>query len=273
MSELPLQQEHEDLNIPEFENITKQNENIPIKDTMKLLNLRDSIHQISFDDIDPKHLSFSFSYKCAKSTVGQIIAGLYHLSQYISGEGQYVNNKKEVKNEYQKHLYPEIIKLSTLVVDEYEKTFMTDIEIKRQVFGANLNGLHNDGQLNHFIPVKGIYKHLRFQYAQFRPLINLLIHRLKFIVNRNADNILRYTTNQNEMKYFLELQLRADAFCQFLRDNILSEWIKYVDDARSNQPTSDHQLTNDNVEMHNADNHNTSYRHYGYNAKRTSYRN
>lgn len=184
---------------------------------------------ISFDNIDITTFPFSLSYKCAKSTTGQVVQGLQHMALQFMGEKEYKDNKKEIKNDYQKYLYPKIATLAIKVVEEYRKYFVEGIEdpLRKQVFGANLNGNRNDGQLNKFIPCRGVDKNLRYKYAQFGQLLSLLMYRLTFIINRNPDNVKRYRENNDEKQHFIELKNRVSKFCRFLKNSeksIFNQW-------------------------------------------------
>jgi hypothetical protein len=190
-------------------------------------------------------------FKCAKSATGQVIQGLKHLSQQISGEGEYSNDKKETFNNYQKELYPNMARIALKVVNAYNEKFIADITdpLMKQVFGANLNGNKNNGQLNKFIPCKGVNRFLSYKFAQFGQLLTLLGYRLMFIANRDPEYVKRYKENELELKHFKVLRVRASEFCTYLKDEIFTEWAKCVSDARNvqNDTLAPVKLTADNV--------------------------
>lgn len=188
---------------------------------------------VSFDNIDPLTFHFDPIFKCSLSTAGQVIQGLYHLSQSLNGEGVYESAKKEPKNEYQKLLYPKISELSTKTVMRYREMFVDNITdpLQKQVYGANLNGIKNNGQLNKFITCSSVDDKVRYKFAQFGQLLSLLEYRLTFIIKRNISEIQRYNENENERVHFESLRLLSEEFCKFLKD-IFAEWSAHVDESR-----------------------------------------
>jgi hypothetical protein len=199
-------------------------------------------HQVvSFENIDPRKFEFSLKYQCAKSTAGQVVQGFSHLAKYLNGQDMYDGKKKEAKNKFQEYLYPNMAKLAEELVEDYVSKFVTDVtdSLQKQVFGANLNGIKNDGQLNKFIPCKGISnKFLRYEYAQFGQLLNLLHYRLTFISMRDSMSIKRYVENPEELKHFELLKLRTRLFCNSIKNttslvyNFFSKWENIVTEAR-----------------------------------------
>jgi len=225
-------------------------------------------YQVSFDDISISVLPFSEMFKCAKSASGQVIQGLKHLSQHISGEGDYSENKKEIFNDYQKELYPNMARLALKVVTSYHDKFVADVNdpLMKQVFGANLNGNKNNGQLNKFISCKGVNRFLSYKFAQFGQLLTLLGYRMVFIANRDPQYVKRYRENEEELKHFETLRTRAKEFSVFLKDNVFEEWSKCVADARSKANVQTNtvipvKLTADNVARREMD-----YRRSRYHA-------
>lgn len=191
---------------------------------------------VSFDDISPLNLEFSLKYQCAKSMAGQVVQGINHLGKMILGKDEYVENQKVPTNKFQELLYPIIVSLSQEIVNDYLKTFVTNTtdEVDKQVFGANLNGHKNNGQLNKFIPYKGTdNKFLRYEFAQFGQLINLLHYRLSFITMRDGKLIKRYAENEKELESFNKLKELTLSFCNRLKnkteESYLSVWTKTVD--------------------------------------------
>lgn len=191
-------------------------------------------YKVSFESIDPTGLEYSLSYKCAKSAAGQVVQGLNHLAAYVLGEGEYDGKKKVATNQFQVSLYPNIASLAKAVVAEYTKKFVTDVTdpVQRQVFGANLNGSRNDGQLNKFITCKGVNRFLRYQYSQLGQLLMLLHYRLAFIANRDSLSVKRYQENPEECKHFEDLRGRARDFCDYLKNTTLTQWATFVTEAR-----------------------------------------
>lgn len=190
---------------------------------------------VSFDCIDPKVMQYSPLYKCGKSTAGQIILGLHHLAMHIDGKDDYDNNKKEISNDYQRVLYPKMAIIATKVVDTYIKYFVNDITdpIKKQVFGTNLNGKKNDGQLKSLIMYNGVDKNIRYKFAQFKQLLTLLLYRLNWISNKDSNNLLKkYEKNTDEINALNDLKLKTKAFSVFVKDEILVEWSKIVNETR-----------------------------------------
>ena len=194
---------------------------------------------VSFDNINPTQFQFSLKYQCAKSAVGQVIQGFNHLSKFLKGTDDYVSTKKEAINKFQEYLYPKMAELCESIVIEYIAKFVVDIDdaLQKQVFGANLNGVKNDGQLNKFIPSRGISnKFLRYEYAQFGQLLNLLHYRLTFISMRDSMSIKRYAENVEELAHFETLKTKTRVFCDLIKGNensFFSRWETIVTEARN----------------------------------------
>jgi hypothetical protein len=208
---------------------------------------------VSFDNIDPTKLNFSLKYQCAKSTVGQVVQGFNHLSHYLSGTNEYDGKQKHATNKFQEFLYPRMAELCTLVVSEYVAKFITDVDddLQKQVFGANLNGIKNDGQLNKFIAARGINnKFLRYEFAQFGQLLSLLHYRLNFISMRDPMTIKRYVENPEELKQFENLRSRTREFCERVRgteNSFVTQWEAVVSEARKENGKEDPKLVLSNL--------------------------
>lgn len=190
--------------------------------------------KVSFESIDPTNLDYSHLYKCAKSAAGQVVQGLNHLSMHLTGEGIYKDNKKDAVNPFQTYLYPKISELSNEIVKKYNATFVDLVTdpLQLQVFGANLNGSRNNGQLNRFITCKSVGKLLRYQFAQLGQLLTLLHFRLAFIANRDSQSVKRYQENEEECKHFDDLRRRARQFCDYLKTVTFVQWSSFVSEAR-----------------------------------------
>ena len=192
---------------------------------------------VSFDNVDPTHMEFSLMFKCARSTAGQVVQGLQHLVWHLNGSNQYTDDKKVPTNEYQNVLYPKMASLAEKVVSKYLETFVEGVSdpLQKQVFGANLNGNRNNGQLNKFIPCRGVNRFLRYKFAQFGQLLSLLHYRLMFIANRDPKFIKRYVDNPSELLHFEELKQLCVNFCDYLRkddDSVTNDWATCVTEAR-----------------------------------------
>lgn len=192
---------------------------------------------VSFEDIDPTKMTFSTTFKCARSTAGQVVQGFHHLRMQLEGEGTYASEKKVPTNDYQKSLYPGMSKLAGQIVEKFNEKFVTGVTdpLQRQVFGANLNGSRNNGQLNKFIPCKQVDRFLRYKFAQFGQLLNLLNYRLMFIANRDPQYIKRYKENPEEHKHFETLRGLCREFCDYLKKDETSVsglWAECIVEAR-----------------------------------------
>ena len=122
--------------------------------------VKTQVDLVSFEDINPLNLEFSLKYQCAKSMAGQVVQGIYHLSKMILGKDEYEEKQKIPVNKFQEMLYPIIASLSQEIVNDYLKTFINDTtdDLDKQVFGANLNGHKNNGQLNKFISLTKVFR-------------------------------------------------------------------------------------------------------------------
>ena len=249
----------------------------------------DHIEPVSFDTINPLDLPFNPSFKCAKSATGQVVKGLVDMMEHVSGTGDHTGNPKEVANDYQKQLYPKLVDIVAKVITRYTSDFVTgvDDQVMRQVFGANLNGNRNNGQLNKFIPCKSVNKFLSYEYVQLGQLLMLLSYRLTFIANRNPEYVKRYVENEVEALHFVELKKRASDFCDFLKNEALYEWREHVNEARKaggvreqhEEPTGV-KLSADNVKRENYSRNyvpprqQKQYERYGsYNGRHQGYSN
>lgn len=190
--------------------------------------------KVSFHDINPLNLPFKFNYRCSMSTTGQIIQGFAHTSRYLSGTEEYQDDPKPVQNKFQEYLYPQISKLANEIVTKYLEMFVENISdpIKKEVFGANLNGSNNKGQLQHFITCVGISKNVRYKYVQFKNALVLLSYRLNFIAKRNAQTIKRYREDDVQLGYFEDLQKLVTKFCIYLETSVLAKWEEIKEEAR-----------------------------------------
>jgi hypothetical protein len=211
---------------------------------------------VSFEDINPLNLEFSLKFQCAKSMAGQVVQAIYHLSKMILGKDEYAENQKLPTNKFQESLYPIIVSLSQEIVNDYLKTFINDTtdSVDKQVFGANLNGYKNNGQLNKFIPYKGTEnKFLRYEFAQFGQLVNLLHYRLTFITMRDGKLIKRYAENEKELESFEKLKSLTQQFCSRLKnktdESYLSVWTKAVDNIHK-QVDETENVKKENVKKH-----------------------
>lgn len=215
-------------------------------DTINAQMIKDEIERIkndevSFDDINPKNMFFSPSFACAKSTSGRIIAGLCDLIEYLQGK-----NKKTSIDAYQKNLYLVIIKYAELIIDEYIKLFVINLNDKeKKVYGYHLNGKLNDGNLNKSVACKGLSIFETYEHVQFGQLINLLEYRLKFLIGKDINDLSRHL-DDIEIEYFKNLQKKCINFCDFIKnktDGIYTKWsdevsnIKYIYTSKDNEWT------------------------------------
>ena len=194
---------------------------------------------VSFEDINPTTMTFSSTFRCARSTAGQVVQGLNHLVMQLNGDSEYANDKKVPTNDYQQYLYPRMSLLAKQIVDNYTKQFVTDVTdpLQRQVYGANLNGNRNNGQLNKSIPCRGVNRFMRYKFAQFGQLLSLLHYRLMFIAKRDPQYIKRYKENVDECQHFETLRKSCEEFCDYLKKDeddksVVALWTNCVADAR-----------------------------------------
>ena len=216
----------------EFAFVSEQPENVEnveeVKDMIK--------SKVSFDDIDPRKLSFDFNYKCSRASAGQVVQGISHTGRYLSGTDEYDGEKqKPTENDFQKFLYPKIAEISSAIVDKYVEMFaldQNDNAVTKEVFGANLNGSHNDGKLNKPIVCKGVNPAIKYKFIQFKNLVNLLHHRMEFIANRNPLMVRRYKENDNERVVYQQLANDAKEFCKYLNESALLKWDEIINESR-----------------------------------------
>jgi hypothetical protein len=168
------------------------------------------------------------------STAGQVIQGISHTGRYLVGEGEYSGIGKPMHNNFQEYLYPEISKMSQEVIDKYLKYFVVDIidPIQKGVFGANLNGNMNNGQLSRFGTCVGISKNVRYEYVQFKNALILLDYRLNFIIKRDPQLVKRYKEDSVQLAHFETLQNLATEFCKYLETVVFEKWETIKKEAR-----------------------------------------
>ena len=202
-----------------------------LEDTTKL---QEQEKKVNFTDINPLRLPFKFSYRCSMSTAGQVIQGLFHTGRYLTGTDDYEGKGKPMQNKYQEYLYPEIAKLAKKIVDEYLSTFVTSVTdpIQKEVYGANLNGSNNNGQLPNFITCIGVSRNVRYEFIQFKNVVVLLSYRLNFIAKRSPQLIKRYRDDPIQFAYFEVLQNNVKNFCDFLEREIFPKWDIVKNEAR-----------------------------------------
>ena len=151
-----------------------------------------------FLTVDPSAMKFSEEFRCAKSTAGQVIVGLRWLANTLS-------SSKEASNDYQKTLYPTIIRLANEVCDKYMATFVNGVSnpLQIQVYAANLNGRLNDGRLKHDIPCKNTDRRSRYKYSQLGQLLSLLYDKLsQEEMLKKFNDMLKIKMKENILKLF-----------------------------------------------------------------------
>ncbi len=210
---------------------TQQTENVPT-------NTESHTHQrtpVSFDDVSLQTLKSSFNdtFKISKGSASQVVLGFQSMSERL----------QEPSNEYQQVLYPKLKQLCTDLYNKYNETFLTTFTsaTERQVFGANLNGNHNNGSLYRSIP-SGVDKNLSYNYAQFGQLVRVLTSRLRFIVQRDPSSVPRYKNNQEEFTAYQQLCQRVTSFLTHV-NTLSTEWNTLVTETRTKFSVADPQQT------------------------------
>jgi hypothetical protein len=193
--------------------------------------------EISFDDISLDHISYNESFRVCLGSAGQIVKAIKRINEQLVGTEK--EQKKLPENKYQETLYPELTKLSKEIVDKYNEIFMSDLNdpIKKQVFGANLNGSKNMGVLSRNVLVRGVKFGLKYKFAQFGQLLNTLIQRFEYIHTRDPMAVDRYKNSEVERNSFKLLQSKSDSFIKFITndtDGIYIKWNAIVTKAREN---------------------------------------
>jgi hypothetical protein len=192
---------------------------------------------VSFDDISLNHISYNESFRVCLGSAGQIVKAIGCINEQLVGSEH--EQKKLSENKYQETLYPELTKLTKEIVDKYNEVFMSDINdpIKRQVFGANLNGGKNIGVLSRNVLVRGVKFGLKYKFSQFGQLLNTLIQRFEYIHTRDPMAVERYKNSEVERNNFKLLQDKSDYFIKFITndvDGIYVKWNAVVAKAREN---------------------------------------
>ena len=192
-------------------------------DDNKVVNLQqDKYPEIDFSDISLESLKYSDEFRVIRASASQVVLGLESMANRI-GEGD---------TEYRKSLYPALKKIVNDLVVEYKtKLLTTTSDLQKQVFGANLNGVRNNGSLNFTVTTSGVKPNLMYKYAQFGQLLRVLVQRLKFIATRDPARVARYRDNEDERNEFTNLQKLTNDFLVFL-DNLKNKWNTTVQEAR-----------------------------------------
>ena len=188
---------------------------------------------ISWDSISHEKLNISENHRVCLGTTGQIIKAIHTLyDRYNNTSDEY----KKPENKYQESLYPNLSNLANEVCTTYENTFIQNVtdNVQMEVFGANLNGVRNDGTLRHPISTSDVPKNLKYKFAQFKQLLRVLTQRLHYIATRIVDGVERYKNDQAQRGHFIELQTRCVTFLQYLNGqistvNVHSEHIELKD--------------------------------------------
>lgn len=186
---------------------------------------------VSFSDVSLETLkgSFNDTYKVSKGSASQLVLGFRSMSDRL----------QEPTNEYQQTLYPQLKQLCSDLYTKYTETFLTTFvsDVERQVFGANLNGNRNTGSLYRSIP-SGVNKNLSYNYAQFGQLVRVLTGRLRFISQRDPNNVVRYKNSTEEFEAYQKLQTLVNTFMTYL-DTLSTDWNKLVTETRSKFSVTD----------------------------------
>lgn len=176
---------------------------------------------VSFDNIDFRTLPFSPEYCWGKSAIGQIMRGLMDI-------------KNNVITQEPNEMTPHIVYVIETLTFAYDDLFMKNTDyIANQVYGANLNGRFNNGQLNRYIFPKMNRRQrsgTRYNNTRIIQLLQLLKFRIAYIINRDITQIRRYQENEEEGKQFVALQIKAGCFMKLLVE-LITYWklnLKYI---------------------------------------------
>jgi len=161
-------------------------------------------------------LPFSMNYCWGKSTVGQIMRGLAQIKEnVIAGQPN--------------DMTPHIVYVIDSLMMAYNHEFLdvAQTPLQKQVFGANLNGRYNNGQLYKYIFPRTNRRQrsgTRYNNTKIIHLLQLLKYRVRYIVNRDASQIKRYQENPDELREFQLLQQKANQFMKILSTGIIPYW-------------------------------------------------
>jgi hypothetical protein len=201
--------------------LNKREEMIDIDDKIAD-DQHDKYPETDFTDISLESLNYSDEFRVIRASASQVVLGLQSMANRI-GEGD---------TEYRKSLYPALKKIVSDLVLEYKtKLLTTTSDLQKQVFGANLNGIRNNGSLNFTVTTSGVKPNLMYKYAQFGQLLRVLVQRLKFIATRDPTRVARYRDNEDEKNEFTNLQKLTNEFLIYL-DNLKNTWNTTVQEAR-----------------------------------------
>lgn len=194
--------------------------------------------EVSWDNIEFKNVMFSDNHKVCLGATSQIIYSLQYLSEKLE--------QSKAENPYQEALYPALTTLAKEVISKYEETFTNNVSdpVQKQVFGANLNGVRNNGTLRHPISTRNVRRDMRYKFIQFGQQMRVLTQRLDYIVTRNVDAVERYKVDQEQRKHFIDLQTRCAQFLEYLNgkqtesgfngtESVSARWTLVVQNART----------------------------------------
>ena len=242
-----IKEEKFDYNTTELEFLNEGiEENICINEERKI-----EIHErvVDWSNIHWSKLDFAENYKVCYGAAGQIIKGMnMSLLQINNSSDEYQNELQNALKEYIKE-----------VILKYEELFMNDIlnsdSIKKQVYGANLNGIDNNGRLKLLIGTSRINKSLSYDNAQFGQLLAILSQRFSYLETREYSNVERYKNDIVQRNYFLELQIKSREFLNFINNDensIKKKWMTKILELKTKYNKSIKQPGNYNNQMHNS---------------------
>jgi len=196
-------------------------------------NQSESRKPVDFSDIGLNKVEYSDKFLVRLGTASQIVKA------FVEIHNNAVNGTKPATNEYQKILYPTIAKFAKEIGDKYEEIFLSGemSPLRRQVFGANLNGSQNNGSVGRSVNMQNVRPNLRYEYAQFKKLLLVLCQRLEYIATRDPMLVDRYLKNVDERNEFLELQTRAKFYLDYLAqeddpNSLISRWEQSLPELR-----------------------------------------
>jgi hypothetical protein len=187
--------------------------------------------ETNWSDISFESLSVKPTHKIGYGTVGQIIKGLSLITDGLKDTDAYQTDINTTMKFY-----------ATEIINKYNELFINDDNDNNEnndlyvnsIYGEHLNGKFNNGKLKNLVITPYIHKNSVYERVSFNQLITILVHRLKYIANKNIDNNDNYS--EIYIETFNELQKRTKEFIAFLCENddcIKTLWKEKINDIKT----------------------------------------
>ena len=171
-----------------------------------------SVDQFTFETIP-----FQFSWQLSKGSLGQIMKAFEYTSEKCTSPS----------NSYEEVMFGRLKVLIDQVLEEFKKFLVYDSDQQRDVVWYTLCGYN--GRISGRVILNGMHSNVRYEKANFGPLLKGAIQRCQFILQRDVPEM--YTKNPIMSIAFNNLRATLDVFCTLL-ESLEKEWTTLVANAR-----------------------------------------